>query len=95
MAKVRKRTWIAANGETRTAWAVDFTDSNGARQRKQFRSKRAADDFRVEIEESSGPARSGPTPTASRSKKLPSRISNTSRAVASGMSDSRSITCGS
>ncbi|MCW5703772.1 MAG: site-specific integrase [Bradyrhizobium sp.] len=50
MAKVRKRTWTAANGETRTAWAVDFTDSNGARQRKQFRSKRAADDFRVEIE---------------------------------------------
>lgn len=50
MAKVRKRTWTAATGEIRTAWTVDFTDSNGARQRKQFSTKRVADDFRVEIE---------------------------------------------
>lgn len=50
MAKVRKRTWKTAEGESRTAWAVDFTDSNGARQRKQFRTKSAADAFRVETE---------------------------------------------
>jgi hypothetical protein len=36
--------------EIRTAWAIDFTDSNGNRQGKQFRTKRAADDFRDEVE---------------------------------------------
>jgi integrase len=50
MAKLRKRSWATAAGEARTAWAVDFTDSNGERQRKQFRSRREADAFRVEIE---------------------------------------------
>jgi integrase len=50
MAKVRKRSWTTAAGETRTAWAVDFTDVAGIRQRKQFRTKGAADTFRVETE---------------------------------------------
>jgi integrase len=50
VAKVRKRTWAAADGTPRQAWAVDFTDSNGERQRKQFRTKAAADLFRVETE---------------------------------------------
>ena len=50
MAKVRKRQWKTASGEARTAWAVDFVDSTGGRQRKQFGSSREAHAFRVEIE---------------------------------------------
>jgi integrase len=50
MAKVRKRTWTTAAGERRQAWAVDYTDQNGDRQRKQFRTKAAADAFRIEVE---------------------------------------------
>jgi integrase len=50
MAKVRKRTWTTAEGEARQAWACDYVDSNGSRQRKQFRTKAAADAFRVEVE---------------------------------------------
>lgn len=50
MAKVRKRTWKNAEGELRQAWRVDFTDSNGKRQLKQFRTSAAAHEFRVEIE---------------------------------------------
>lgn len=50
MASVRKRTWTTAKGEKRTAWAVDFTDASGNRERRQFATKREADAFRVEIE---------------------------------------------
>jgi integrase len=50
MAKVKKRTWTTSKGEPRQAWQVDFADSNGERQRRQFETKREADDFRVEIE---------------------------------------------
>jgi integrase len=50
MAKVSKRTWKNSEGEDRQAWRVDFTDRGGKRQRKQFSTKREADDFRVEIE---------------------------------------------
>jgi integrase len=56
MAKVTKRTWTTGGGEARQAWRVDFTDSEGRRQRKQYQTKREADDFRVEIE---GQLRSG------------------------------------
>jgi integrase len=56
MAKVTKRAWTTARGETRQAWRVDFTDSEGRRQRKQYQTKREADAFRVEIE---GQLRSG------------------------------------
>jgi integrase len=56
MASIRKRNWRTAKGEHRTAWAVDFVDTNGQRQRKQFESRREADDFRIEIE---GQLRSG------------------------------------
>ncbi len=45
-----------AKGETRTAWSVDYPDVGGAWQRKQFASKREADDFRIRIE---GEVRSG------------------------------------
>jgi integrase len=50
MTSVRKRSWKTAKGETRTAWAVDYPDTDGKWQRKQFDSKREADDFRVEVE---------------------------------------------
>jgi integrase len=50
MAKIRKRQWTTSGGEERIAWAVDFVDSNGTRQRKQFRTRKEADAFRVDIE---------------------------------------------
>jgi integrase len=50
MASIRKRQWRNASGELRTAWAVDFVDVQGTRQRRQFATKREADSFRVEIE---------------------------------------------
>src|SRR5689334_12613174 len=56
MASIRKRSWKTASGELRTAWAVDFTDQAGTRQRKQFGRKRDADASRVELE---GHLRSG------------------------------------
>jgi integrase len=50
MAIVRKRNWKTAKGEARTGWAVDFFDAQGQRQRRQFTSRKEANDFRVEIE---------------------------------------------
>lgn len=50
MASVRKRKWTTSAGEARTAFAVDFVDANGARQRRQFATRREADAFRVDIE---------------------------------------------
>lgn len=50
MASVRKRSWTTAKGERRTAWAVDFPDAAGGRQRRQFDTKREADAFRVQSE---------------------------------------------
>lgn len=50
MASIRKRTWTTAKGETKSAWAVDFVDQAGTRQRKQFATKKAADAFRIQIE---------------------------------------------
>jgi hypothetical protein len=50
LAKVKKREWTTSKGEARQAWQVDFSDAEGVRQRKQFETKREADDFRVEIE---------------------------------------------
>ncbi|HEV2545923.1 MAG TPA: tyrosine-type recombinase/integrase [Stellaceae bacterium] len=50
MATVRKRVWKTANDEVRTAWQVDYTDSHGARQRKHFPNKKAADAFRIKVE---------------------------------------------
>lgn len=56
MAIVRKRTWKTANGEPRSGFAVDYFDTQGQRQRKQFATRAEANDFRVEIE---GQMRSG------------------------------------
>jgi integrase len=50
MTAIRKRTWTTSKGEQRTAWAVDFTDAGGKRQRRHFDSRREADSFRVETE---------------------------------------------
>lgn len=50
MATVRRRTWKTAKGEARIAFALDFVDANGERQRLQFATKREADAKRVEIE---------------------------------------------
>ena len=50
MASVRKRTWMASSGETKTAWVVDYSDNRGDRQRRHFPSKKAADAFRINIE---------------------------------------------
>src|SRR5262245_57589662 len=50
MASVRKRAWAAPSGEVKMAWMVDYTDSQGERQRKHFPSKKAADAFRISIE---------------------------------------------
>ncbi|MDP4021042.1 site-specific integrase [Methylobacterium sp. NEAU 140] len=50
MASVRKRAWTTTKGERRSAWAVDFADAAGARQRRQFDTKREADAFRVDAE---------------------------------------------
>jgi len=50
VASIRKRNWHTGKGEKRTAWAVDFVDASGNRQRRQFDSRGAADAFRVEIE---------------------------------------------
>ena len=56
MASIRKRQWRNGKGEVKTAWAVDFFDARGARQRRQFPTKREADAFRIEVE---GQLRSG------------------------------------
>ena len=49
MASVRKRVWASPSGP-KTAWLVDYTDSRGNRLRKHFRTKKAADTFRIRIE---------------------------------------------
>jgi hypothetical protein len=36
---VRKRTWIAPEGEEKTAWVVDYVDQGGRRRLKTFERK--------------------------------------------------------
>jgi integrase len=43
MAKVRKRAWRTAAGETKTAWVADYFDQGGQRHIKTFSIKKAAD----------------------------------------------------
>lgn len=50
MVAIRKRTWTTKKGGIRTAWAVDFVDMSGCRERHQFATKREADAFRVKVE---------------------------------------------
>jgi integrase len=42
---VRKREWITPKGESKTAWLVDYRDSQGGRRAKQFARKKDADAF--------------------------------------------------
>ena len=56
MASVCKRQWRTSLGEIRSAWEVAFVDAQRKRQRRQFDTKREAEDFRVQIE---GQLRSG------------------------------------
>lgn len=50
MATVKKRKWTGADRKERSAWRVDFTDSNGVRKRRQFTKKEDADRFRISVE---------------------------------------------
>lgn len=50
MATVRKRLWADAQGKAKTAWFVDYYDSQGKRRRETFATRRAADFRRLEIE---------------------------------------------
>jgi integrase len=42
---VRKRTWKTSKGEARTAWVVDYIDSQGVRRLKTFAKKKDADTY--------------------------------------------------
>lgn len=42
---VRKRTWTAPDGTEKQAWLVDYRDAAGKRRAKQFRTKKAADEY--------------------------------------------------
>ena len=50
MASIRKRTWKSNVGEVKIAWIVDWFDKRGERKRKQFRNKKIADQFRIQVE---------------------------------------------
>ena len=45
MTVVRKRSWIAPTGETKTAWLVDYRDQSGKRRAKQFARKKDAEEY--------------------------------------------------
>ncbi len=49
MATVRKRTWRSGDTEG-TAWIVSYTDQDGDRRTKQFKTKREADAYNVEAQ---------------------------------------------
>lgn len=44
---VRKREWITPGGKPRSAWQVDYRDSQGVRRSKQFARKKEADEFEL------------------------------------------------
>jgi integrase len=52
---VRKRTWTTGKGEEKTAWVVDYVDTQGTRRLKTFAKKKEADHFaaaaKVEVRE--------------------------------------------
>ncbi len=50
MAKVRKRQWRNSKNKLCFAWVCDWVDMANNRHRRQFATKRDADQFRVEIE---------------------------------------------
>ncbi|RVI06471.1 site-specific integrase [Sinorhizobium meliloti] len=42
---VRKREWITPKGDKKSAWVVDYPDTNGKRRQKTFAKKKDADQF--------------------------------------------------
>lgn len=42
---VRKRTWTNPKGEKKSAWQVDYVDTDGKRRRKNFDRKKEAEAF--------------------------------------------------
>lgn len=42
---IRKREWVTAKGETKSAWVVNYTDQAGKRRLKTFAKKKEADEF--------------------------------------------------
>jgi len=51
MATVRKRSWKNGKGESRSGFTVDYIDTQGERQRRQFATRAEANAFRTEIED--------------------------------------------
>jgi integrase len=47
MASIRKRTWISS-GQERTAWVVDYFDQHGKRRLKTCKTKKEAEDFKIQ-----------------------------------------------
>ena len=47
MAKVKKRTWVTKQGESREAWVVDYSDQHGVHRLKTFELKKDAEAFKV------------------------------------------------
>ena len=45
MTAIRRRTWTAPTGETKTAWLVDYRDQSGKRRAKQFARKKEAEEY--------------------------------------------------
>ena len=56
MASVRKRKWVAANGEERFSWAADYLDCDGRRRLKSFATRKEATSWlsRTSIEVADG-----------------------------------------
>lgn len=50
MASIRRRKWRTRDGQTLEAFLVDFTDARGNRGRRQFKTRREADNFRIQTE---------------------------------------------
>ncbi len=50
VAAIRKRTWRTSKGEAKVGWTVDVVDSRGNCERRQFATRREADEFRVTLE---------------------------------------------
>lgn len=44
---IRKRAWIAPNGEQKQAWLVDYRDQAGKRRAKQFTRRKDAEEWKV------------------------------------------------
>ena len=50
MATVRRRHWTTTSGAPKSGWQLAYTDGDGRRHRKLYKTKAAADAARVRIE---------------------------------------------